>query len=157
MPPWNELVIYEMHVGTFHRPEDDAPGTFPDVDRQVRPPEAARRQRDPDHAGDGVRRRHLLGLQPGAHLRGRERLRRAAGFKEFVKAAHASGFAVILDVVYNHFGPTDLDLWRFDGWSENDGGGIYFYNDWRRETPVGRDPARLRPRARCASSSATTR
>ena len=44
---------------------------------------------------------------------------------------------MILDVVYNHFGPSDLDLWRFDGWSENDGGGIYFYNDWRVETPWG--------------------
>ena len=40
-------------------------------------------------------------------------------------------------MVYNHFGPSDLDLWRFDGWSENDGGGIYFYNDWRAETPWG--------------------
>ena len=38
---------------------------------------------------------------------------------------------MILDVVYNHLGPTDLDLWQFDGWSENDKGGIYFYNDWR--------------------------
>src|SRR6185503_14637021 len=44
---------------------------------------------------------------------------------------------VILDVVYNHFGPGDLDLWRFDGWGENDLGGIYFYNDWRSETPWG--------------------
>lgn len=41
-------------------------------------------------------------------------------------------------MVYNHFGPSDLDLWRFDGWSENDGGGIYFYNDGRAETPWGR-------------------
>ena len=40
-------------------------------------------------------------------------------------------------MVYNHFGPSDLDLWRFDGWSENDGGGIYFYNDWRAKTPWG--------------------
>jgi 1,4-alpha-glucan branching enzyme len=58
-------------------------------------------------------------------------------FKEFVRQAHREGFAVILDVVYNHFGPSDLSLWRFDGWSENDGGGIYFYNDWRSETPWG--------------------
>ena len=57
--------------------------------------------------------------------------------KEFVKRAHQSGFAVILDVVYNHFGPSDLDLWQFDGWQENDLGGIYFYNDWRAETPWG--------------------
>ena len=30
MPPWNELVVYEMHVGTFHVPHNrgDQPGTF---------------------------------------------------------------------------------------------------------------------------------
>jgi 1,4-alpha-glucan branching enzyme len=60
-----------------------------------------------------------------------------AGFKRFVKAVHQAGMGVILDVVYNHFGPTDLDLWQFDGWSENNLGGIYFYNDWRAETPWG--------------------
>ncbi|HSN43162.1 MAG TPA: alpha amylase C-terminal domain-containing protein, partial [Propionibacteriaceae bacterium] len=35
------------------------------------------------------------------------------------------------------FGPSDLDLWRFDGWSENDKGGIYFYQDWKSSTPWG--------------------
>ena len=40
-------------------------------------------------------------------------------------------------MVYNHLGPSDLDLWQFDGWSENGGGGIYFYNDGRRATPWG--------------------
>ena len=30
-------------------------------------------------------------------------------FKRFVKAAHEHGIAVICDVVYNHFGPGDLD------------------------------------------------
>ncbi len=34
-------------------------------------------------------------------------------------------------MVYNHFGPSDLDLWTFDGWQENGKGGIYFYNDDR--------------------------
>ena len=58
-------------------------------------------------------------------------------FEEFVKAAHARGIAVILDVVYNHFGPGDLDLWQFDGWGDNGKGGIYFYNDWRSNTPWG--------------------
>ena len=47
---------------------------------------------------------------------------------------------MILDVVYNHFGPSDLDLWRFDGWSENGLGGIYFYNDAGRD-PLGKHPA----------------
>ncbi len=57
--------------------------------------------------------------------------------KTFVKTCHAKGIAVILDVVYNHFGPSDIALWRFDGWSEGDKGGIYFYNDWRATTPWG--------------------
>ena len=28
-------------------------------------------------------------------------------------------------------------MWQFDGWSENDKGGIYFYNDWRSKTAWG--------------------
>ena len=28
-------------------------------------------------------------------------------------------------------------MWQFDGWSENEKGGIYFYNDWHAETPWG--------------------
>ncbi|WP_322742694.1 alpha-amylase family protein [Synechocystis salina] len=58
-------------------------------------------------------------------------------FKQFIKQAHGHGIAVILDVVYNHLGPSDLDLWQFDGWSEGDRGGIYFYNDDRSHTPWG--------------------
>jgi 1,4-alpha-glucan branching enzyme len=58
-------------------------------------------------------------------------------FKRFIKAAHEHGIAVIVDVVYNHLGPSDLDLWQFDGWSVNGGGGIYFYNDERAITPWG--------------------
>jgi 1,4-alpha-glucan branching enzyme len=58
-------------------------------------------------------------------------------FKRFIKAAHEHGIAVLVDVVYNHLGPTDLDLWQFDGWSANGGGGIYFYNDERAITPWG--------------------
>ena len=58
-------------------------------------------------------------------------------FKRFIKAAHEIGMAVIVDVVYNHLGPSDLDLWRFDGWHEGPWGGIYFYNDDRAVTPWG--------------------
>ncbi len=52
-------------------------------------------------------------------------------FKRLVDACHARGIAVILDVVYNHLGPTDLDLWNFDGDQ------IYFYPDDRAHTPWG--------------------
>ena len=33
---------------------------------------------------------------------------------------------MMFDVVCNHFGPSDLNIWQSDGWNENDKGGIYF-------------------------------
>ena len=138
MPAREELVIYEMHLGTFNRPDGAEVGGFADaVARfdhlsalgvnaiQVMP--AA------EFAGDlswGYNPAHIFAVEsayggPDA-------------FKAFVRTAHAAGFAVILDVVYNHFGPSDLDLWRFDGWSEGEGGGVYFYQDHRAATPWGK-------------------
>ena len=62
---------------------------------------------------------------------------RPDGLKRLVDAAHQMGIGIIIDVVVNHFGPDDLDLWQYDGWSENGKGGIYFYNDQRAWTPWG--------------------
>ena len=31
MPAWNDLVIYELHVGTFNATDPSRPGTFRDV------------------------------------------------------------------------------------------------------------------------------
>jgi 1,4-alpha-glucan branching enzyme len=137
MPPWNELVIYEMHIGTFHRPDDERPGTFADAVEKFGHLKrlgvnAIQIMPTMEFAGDiswGYNPAHIFAIESaygGPHA-----------FKDFVGEAHGNGFAVVMDVVYNHFGPSDLDLWRFDGWSENDGGGIYFYNDHRRETPWG--------------------
>ena len=138
-PPWNEWVIYELHVGTFNDPDpqNDKPATFRDVVRrfdhlkklgvnclQVMPVA--------EFAGD-----RSWGYNPAHMFAVESAYGGPKAFKEFVREAHRAGFAVILDVVYNHFGPSDLDLWRFDGWSLNDGGGIYFYEDWRKDTPWG--------------------
>jgi 1,4-alpha-glucan branching enzyme len=138
-PPWNEWVIYELHVGTFNdeKPHDPKPAQFDSIIRrfdhlkklgvnclQIMPVA--------EFAGDrswGYNPAHIFAVESSY---GGPRK-----FKEFVREAHRNGFAVILDVVYNHFGPSDLQLWRFDGWSENDGGGIYFYQDWRKDTPWG--------------------
>jgi 1,4-alpha-glucan branching enzyme len=139
LPPWNELVIYEMHIGTFNDNdvEDAHPGTFPEaIERldylqslgvnviEIMPPM--------EFAGD-----RSWGYNP-AHIFAVESIYGGPdAFKQFIKEAHRRGIGVILDVVYNHFGPSDLDLWRFDGWSENEKGGIYFYNDERAETAWG--------------------
>ena len=135
MPAWNEVVIYEMHIGTFNAKE--GVGTF---DSAI---ERLSYLRDlginvvelmplAEFAGDyswGYNPAHPYAIETsyGGH----------EGLKRFIKAAHQLGIAVVIDVVYNHFGPSDLNLWQFDGWSENGKGGIYFYNDWRSTTPWG--------------------
>jgi len=133
----HEMVIYEMHVGTFNCTESGKPGNFMSAMAKL------------DYLQDlGV---NTIEVMPAMEFRGsfswgynpaliyaiESDYGGPKAFKEFVKAAHTRGIAVILDVVYNHFGPGDLDLWRFDGWSENDKGGIYFYNDGRSKTPWG--------------------
>ena len=137
-PPWNRLVIYEMHVGTFHRPADEGePGTFEDAVAKLAHlrrlgVNAVQIMPAAEFAGDfswGYNPAHIFAVE--STYGGPE------GLRGFIEAAHRAGIAVILDVVYNHFGPSDLDLWQFDGWSENDKGGIYFYNDWRSQTPWG--------------------
>lgn len=136
MPPWNEVVIYEMHIGTFAGHEDE-PGTLHDAIERL------------DYLRDlGVNAVEIMplaefsgdyswGYNPAFPFAVEQAYGGPDAFKTFVKEAHQRGIAVILDVVYNHFGPGDLDLWQFDGWSENDKGGIYFYNDHRSSTPWG--------------------
>lgn len=136
--PWNELVIYELHVGTFNDEEgDDQPGKFSSVSARLGHLKklgvnAIQIMPIAQFAGErswGYNPSHIFSVEAdyGGSL----------AFKQFVKRAHQHGIAVILDVVYNHFGPSDLDLWQFDGWSENGLGGIYFYNDSRAKTPWG--------------------
>jgi 1,4-alpha-glucan branching enzyme len=136
-PPWHELILYKMHVGTFAVPEGQPNGTFDSAIERlaylqdlgvnavlVMPPMEFARD-----ISWGYNTAHPYAIESaygGSYA-----------FKRFVKAAHTHGIAVILDVVYNHFGPSDIDLWQFDGWSENDMGGIYFYQDWKAKTPWG--------------------
>ena len=137
MPPWNELVVYELHVGTFNRSDEDEAGTFSDTEKKLGylkwlGVNAIEIMPVAEFAGDiswGYNPAHIFAVESA--YGGPDALR------QLVKSAHEHGIAVIIDVVYNHFGPSDLDLWRFDGWSENDKGGIYFYNDWRSTTPWG--------------------
>ena len=98
--PWERFVLYELHVGAF-TPE----GTF-----------AAARRRLVGLADLGVT---AIELMPVADFPGRRNwgydgvllyapdssYGRPEALKALVDDAHALGLAVLLDVVYNHFGP----------------------------------------------------
>ncbi|HYP81989.1 malto-oligosyltrehalose trehalohydrolase [Variovorax sp.] len=98
--PWQEAVIYELHVGCF-TPE----GTF-----------AAAQARLPELADLGVT---VIGLMPLADFPGSRgwgydgvlQFAPESGYgtpdelKRFIDAAHGLGMMVLADVVYNHFGP----------------------------------------------------
>jgi len=137
MATGNELVIYELHVGTFHVKEKGRTGTFDSAMEKL-----------PYLRELGINAVELMpvaefpgdfswGYNPAHPFAVESSYGGPDALKRFVKAAHQHGIAVIIDVVYNHLGPSDLALWQFDGWSENGKGGIYFYNDHRAQTPWG--------------------
>ncbi len=98
--PWEEAVIYEMHIGTF-TPE----GTFTAATALL-----------PDLADLGITAIELMPVAsfPGDRNWGYDGVLlfaphagygTPADMKGFVDAAHRAGMMVFLDVVYNHFGP----------------------------------------------------
>lgn len=135
MPPWNELVIYEAHLGTFNDTPGGAPGNLATAIRRL------------SHLAElGVNAVQIMplaefpgdfswGYNPSDIFAVESKYGHPADLKAFVKAAHGLGLAVIIDVVYNHLGPGDLTTWQFDGELAPGKGGIYFYNDWRSHTP----------------------
>ena len=136
-PAWNEMVLYELHAGTFVDAPGGEPGTFRTIERQL------------DYLADlGVNAIELMpihefpgdyswGYNPSYPFSVEQHYGGPDGLKHLIDEAHQRGIAVLLDVLYNHWGPSDMDLWRFDGWHEGDWGGIYFYNDERAVTPWG--------------------
>ena len=106
--PWNEAVIYELHVGTF-TPE----GTYAGAAKKIGTLKelgitAIELMPLADFAGrrnwgyDGV-----LPYAPDSTYG------RPEDLKALVDAAHAAGLMVLLDVVYNHFGPKGNYLPRY--------------------------------------------
>ncbi|MDR6428187.1 maltooligosyltrehalose trehalohydrolase [Variovorax paradoxus] len=98
--PWHEAVVYELHVGTFTEE-----GTF-----------RAARERLRELAELGITAVELMPLAdfPGARNWGYDGVLQFAldasygtpdELKALVDAAHALGLMMLLDVVYNHFGP----------------------------------------------------
>jgi len=106
--PWREAVVYELHVGAFS-PE----GTYRGVQKKLSLLKEL-----------GVT---ALELMPLADFAGRRnwgydgvlpfapdgRYGRPEDLKALVQAAHAADMMVLLDVVYNHFGPKGNYLHRY--------------------------------------------
>jgi malto-oligosyltrehalose trehalohydrolase len=98
--PWEETVLYELHIGTF-----TAEGTFAGVEQRL------------DYLADlGVTAIELMPIAdfPGQRNWGYDgvlpfapdsRYGRPEELKQLVQNAHNKGLMVFLDVVYNHFGP----------------------------------------------------
>ena len=98
--PWQEAVVYELHVGTF-----TPSGTFRDVCDRL------------DYLVElGVTAIELMPLAdfPGLRNWGYDGVftfapdsvyGRLEDLKQLIQSAHQRGLMVLLDVVYNHFGP----------------------------------------------------
>jgi maltooligosyltrehalose trehalohydrolase len=107
-PPLSAAVIYELHVGTF-----TPAGTFDAVSERL------------DHLIDlGVTHLELMPVNAFSGTRGwgydgvdlyapHHAYGGPEGLKRLVNACHNRGLAVLLDVVYNHLGPTGNYLSRF--------------------------------------------
>ncbi|MDF1824977.1 MAG: malto-oligosyltrehalose trehalohydrolase [Verrucomicrobiales bacterium] len=104
----NELVLYEMHIGTF-----TPSGTFD-----------AARKRLPDLVELGINAIEILPVAqfPGERNWGYDGVHPMAtqhsyggpaSFQRFIDEAHRLGIAVILDVVFNHLGPEGNYLSEF--------------------------------------------
>ena len=140
-PGWNELVVYELHIGTFNRTAAGVQGNFADA--------KAKLQYVADLGFNAIEIMPAfdfdtvtsMGYNPALPFAMANAYGTLCAIKQFIMAAHAVGLAVLLDVVYNHLGPgLESCLRTFDGATNPGWQGIYFYQDNRMYTPFGSRP-----------------
>ena len=100
-PPLSSAIIYELHIGTF-TPEGTLDSAIAKLDHLV-DLGITHVELMPVAAFDG---NHGWGYDGVALFAVHEPYGGPDALKRFVDAAHARGLAVLLDVVYNHFGPS---------------------------------------------------
>jgi 1,4-alpha-glucan branching enzyme len=140
LPPLNELIICQLHVGTFNASAGSI-GTFDSVRARLRylselgvtavllQPIAEFPDPEPTRASPGYGASHLFAVKRA--YGGPKQLR------QLVDQAHAEGIAVLLEVVYTHLSPQGNVLWNFDG--ESADGGSYY--EGSLASPWGQSPA----------------
>jgi len=140
MPAWNELVIYEMHIGTYNDSSPSSVGTFATAQAKL--------QHLQDLGINAVKVMPIMefpgttswGYNPHSQYAPETDYGTPLEMKQFIDAAHGKGIAVILDIVFNHMGTSpnesQIPIWNFDGPNFGNGG-IYFYTDWKKQTPWG--------------------
>jgi 1,4-alpha-glucan branching enzyme len=152
-PALNDLVIYELHVGSFHA-DDNNPGRY----------DFAGAAQQLDYLQKlGVNAIELLpinenafgrrssasdydwGYDPSSYFAFKIAYGTPAQFLDFVDACHAHGIAVIVDVVYNHMASRNL-LRNFGGYSSTQyPSGVYFNDAAHGASPWGPRPDFSRP------------
>ncbi len=149
MPDRDDLVMYEMHLGTFAQ---NIPGQAPPFEQAIK--------RLPYLQALGVNCIQLMpvnefigdrswGYNPGDIMAIESSYGGEESFKKFIRACHTHGIAVLLDIVHNHYGPEHIAVWQFDQRRPGDDGGLYFYSDPdRAKTPWGPRPDFSRPEVR---------
>ena len=129
MPAKEDLVMYEMHLGTF---ASGIPGNGTPFEQATK--------RLPYLKALGINCIQLMpanefpgerswGYNPGDLFAVESSYGGADAFRNFIRTCHTNGIAVLLDVVHNHYGPTDIAVWQFDQRLPETDGGIYFYGD----------------------------
>ena len=145
--PRQDQIVYELHVGTFARPDAATTATLYDAIEKLGHLESLGINMIELMPITSMVSSHGWGYAPNHIYSVENSYGGRHGLMSFVRACHDHGIGVVLDVVYNHFDGNG-GLWQFDGWSENNRGGIYFYNDWRGDTPWGGRPDYGRPEVR---------
>ena len=144
--PQDRQIMYELHVGTFRDPDptDSRPGTFDDVIGGLDYLErlgvnVLALMPVNEFGGDfswGYNPEHLFAIETA--YGGPD------GLKRLVKAAHARGMQVQIDVVHNHWNPPPDGVAEFDGPAD-----VYVFSDpVKAWTPWGKRPDYDKPEVR---------
>ncbi|MBU1676176.1 alpha amylase C-terminal domain-containing protein, partial [bacterium] len=135
VPPFEEMIVYQLHVGTFAG-RNDPYGTAPFPSRYA---DVAARAAHLAELGVNVVMLNPVTEFPGDYSAGYNPVTQWApewkygtpdDLKQMVDTLHAHGIAVILDIVWNHFSYTDNYLWNYDGTQ-------IYYDDPAVATPWG--------------------